>query len=78
VFSLTGVRTPIDGLVWGTPLAFLVQIQRLVNFYELPVQHLPPNKLASGESYWGRDKSRVKRAKAIQELGVVGDLLVEL
>jgi len=77
VFSLTGVRTPIDGLVWGTPLAFLVQIQRLVNFYELPVQHLPPNKLASGESYWGRE-SRVKRAEAIHELGVVGDLLVEL
>jgi len=41
------------------------------------VQHLPPNKLASGESYWGRDQSRVKRAKAIGELEVVRDLLVD-
>ena len=43
----------------------------------LMVQHLPPNKLASGESYWGRDQSRVKRAKAIGELEVVRDLLVD-
>jgi len=50
VFSLTGVRTPIDGLVWGTPLAFLVQIQRLVNFYELPVQHPPPINLPQGKA----------------------------
>ena len=72
------MRTPIDGLAYGIPLASLDQIQRLVTFYKRLDGSAPPfpNKNSSGKSYQGRYYSRVKRAEAIHELRVVGDPFV--